>query len=211
MGFLKSIFGGDKQPPSPRSITSPKDLTLGDMLKMEFASQRLISGQTLKVTEQIFYDLSAVEKCKAVCAMDGVDKRVYVSQSTVNPEKTLEVAINVLPETIFRLFKEKEFVAIFDEPDNTDHRLNLINTIDEVDGFVGQSYYQERTNEAYRSTRDCREATLSETDWAGFDYKLMVSDDRQHAIRIEIFDGGRTDVFLIAYLALNKVEEYWPA
>jgi len=102
-------------------------------------------------------------------------------------------------------------VAIFDDPDNTDHRLTLMNTIDEVEGFVGQSYFQERTNEAYRSTRDCRETTLSDDDWAAFDYKLMVSDDRQHAIRIEVFDGGRTDVFLIAYLALNKVEEYWPA
>jgi len=211
MGFLKSVFGGGKQPPPPRSIESPKDLTTGDILKMEFASQSLISGQTLKVTDQVFYDLSAVEKCKTVSAMEGADKKVYVSSSTVNSEKPFEVAISVLPEIIFELFKEKDFVAIFDDPDNTDHRLTLMNTIDEVEGFVGQSYFQERTNEAYRSTRDCRETTLSDDDWAAFDYKLMVSDDRQHAIRIEVFDGGRTDVFLIAYLALNKVEEYWPA
>ncbi|VAW61832.1 hypothetical protein MNBD_GAMMA10-1701, partial [hydrothermal vent metagenome] len=78
-------------------------------------------------------------------------------------------------------------------------------------GFVGDAYYQERTNEAYRSTKDCREADLKESDWSGFDYKLMVTDDRQYAIRIEVYDGGRTDVYLIAYLASSKVEEYWPA
>ncbi len=209
MGFLKSMFGGGDEPP-PRSIESPKDLKTGDILKMEFSSQSLISGQTLKVLSQTFYDVSAVEKCKIVSSMEGADKRIYLSESSVNPEQPLEVAISVLPETIFKLFKEDKFVAIFDEPDNTDHRLNLINSLDEVDGFIATSYYQERTNEAYRSSKDCRQTKLTDDDWDAFDYKLMVSDDRQHAIRIEVFDGGRTDVFLIAYLALNKVDEYWP-
>ena len=210
MGFLKSIFGGGDEP-SPRVIGSPADFVKGDMVKMEFAAQSLVSGQTLKVIDQAFYDLSPVENCKTVSIMEGVDKRVYFSSSTVNPESPLEIAISILPETVFKLFKESEFVAIFDEPDNTDHRLNSISSLDEVDGFIGQSYYQERTNEAYRSVIDCRDATLTDDDWTPFDYKLMVSDDRQHAIRIEVFDGGRTDVYLIAYLPLNKVEEYWPA
>ncbi|VAW57903.1 hypothetical protein MNBD_GAMMA11-2017, partial [hydrothermal vent metagenome] len=84
-------------------------------------------------------------------------------------------------------------------------------TQDLIQGFVGDSYYQERTNEAYRSTKDCRKSDLKESDWSGFDYKLMVTDDRQYAVRIEVYDGGRTDVYLIVYLPLNKVEEYWPA
>lgn len=210
MGFFKSVFGGGKQPPSPGKIESPKDLKVGDMLKMEFASQTLISGQTLKVTDQVFYDISTVENCKTVSTLQGADKTLYVSYSSVNPELPLEIAINVLPETIFKLFKESKFAAIFDEPENTNHRLKLKHELDEVQGFVAPSYFQERTNEAYRSSKDCRSETLAEDDWSGFDYKLMVSDDRQHAIRIEVFDGGRTDVYLIAYLPLSKVEEYWP-
>ncbi|MCK4708337.1 MAG: hypothetical protein KAU21_06955, partial [Gammaproteobacteria bacterium] len=138
---------------------------------------------------------------------------VLLSTSTVNPERPLEVAISVLPETVFKLFKRKKFAAIFDEPDNSDHRLNLkadVGELNELQGFVAESYFQERTNEAYRSEKDCRQKTQEESDWAAFDYKLMVSDDRCHAVRIEVFDGGRTDVYLIAYLVLNKVEEYWP-
>ncbi len=210
MGFLKSMFGGgDKS--SPRRIESPKDLKAGDMVKMEFANQSVISGQTLKVSEQFFYDVSPIESCKTVSVMDGADRRVYLSYSGINADRPLEVAISVLPEMIFKLFKEESFVAIFDEPDNTDHRLKLKNELEEVQGFVGPSYYQERTNEAYRSIKDCRINSLNDADWQGFDYKLMVADDRQHAIRIEVFDGGRTDVYLIAYLSLSKVEEYWPA
>ncbi len=205
--------GGDKSPPA-RVIASPKDLNVGDMVKMEFAEQTLISGQMLKVSEQIFYDVSAVESCKTVSIMNGADQRVLLSFSSVNPDRPLEVAIAVLPEKVFEIFNQDQFVAIFEEPDNTDHRLRCkvkLNDLGELQGFVGKSYFQERTNEAYRSQKDCRGNTLSEADWAGFDYKLMVTDDRQHAIRIEVFDGGRTDVYLIAYLALNKVEEYWPA
>jgi len=214
MGLFKSMFGGGDKSPPRSPIESPKDLHQGDMLKMEFAEQTLISGKTLKVAEQLYYDISAVENCKTVSVLEGVDQRIFISTSSVNPEQQLEVAMAVLPEQVFELFKRKQFAAIFDEPDNTDHRLKSkvnLSELNEFQGFIGESYFQERTNEAYRSTKDCRATTLNDTDWAAFDYKLLVTDDRKHAIRIEVFDGGRTDVYLIAYLALNKVEEYWPA
>ncbi len=214
MGFLKSLFGGGDEPPPPRNIDSPKVLKVGDIVKMEFSEQSLVSAQTLKVKEQVFYDLSALEKCKTVSVMDGIERRVYVSHSTVNPDRPLEIALSILPEEVFLLFNEKDFVAIFDEPDNMDHRLKR-STKGKApgfsEGFVADSYFQERTNEAYRSTQDCRNARLRDDQWSGFDYKLMVADNRQHGIRIEVYDGGRTDVYLIAYLALNKVENYWPA
>ncbi len=213
MGFFKSMFGGDDESP-PRNIESPRDLQPGDLMKMEFAEQDLISAQTLKVTEQLSYDLSAVENCKTVSIMHGADQRVWVSMSNVNPDYPLEIAVSALPEDVFRIFKRKQFAAIFDEPDNTDHRLKRKiedNELGVFQGFVGASYYQERTNEAYRSRKDCRGDGLQASDWEGFDYKLMVADDRRHAVRIEVFDGGRTDVYLIAYLPLSKVEDYWPA
>ena len=184
------------------------------MVKMEFAGQTLLSGKMLKVSEQIFYDVSGVESCKTVSIMEGADQRLFLSSSTVNPERPLEVAIALLPEAVFKIFKRKKFVAIFEEPENNDHRISRKidpDKLNELQGFVGESYFQERTHEGYRSPKDCRDEKLPESDWAGFDYKLMVSDDRNHAVRIEVFDGGRTDVYLIAYLPLNKVAEYWPA
>lgn len=214
MGLFKSVFSGGDKPPLAKSIESPKGLSVGDILKMEFAEQSLISGQTLKVTEQFFYDISAVESCKPVSVMEGADQRIYLSTSNVNPDRSLEVSVAVRPETIFKLFKRKKFIAIFDEPENTDHRINRkidLAELGDLQGFVGESYFQERTNEAYRSTKDCRQHARNDSDWTAFDYKLLVTDDRQHAVRIEVFDGGRTDIYLIAYLPLNKVEEYWPA
>ncbi len=214
MGLFKSMFGGGDSPPPSAKIESPNDLKPGDMVKMGFSDQPLTSGQTLKVTEQLFYDLSEVENCKIVSVMEGADQRVLLSTSTVNPDRPLELAVAALPETVFRIFKRKKFVAIFEQPDNSDHRISRKTSVDdlnELQGFVGESYFQERTHEAYRSKKDCRHETMLDSDWAAFDYKLMVSDDRQHAVRIEVFDGGRTDIYLIVYLTLNKIEEYWPA
>ena len=216
MRLFKSLFSrdGDNESPSLATIESPKDLKIADMLKMEFSDIPLISGQTLKVCEQRFYDLSALENCKIVSVMEGADQRIYLSTSTVNPQRPLEVAVAILPDTVFKIFDQSEFVAIFDEPDNTNHRINRkisLAELNELQGFVAESYFQERTNEAYISSKDCRNGALAESDWTGFDYKLMVSDDRLNSIRIEVFDGGRTDVYLIAYLPLHKVEEYWPA
>lgn len=214
MGLFKSMFGGGDEPSPSRHIESPADLKPGDMVKMEFAEQTLLSGKMLKVSEQLFYDVSGVESCKTLSIMEGADQRLFLSTSTVNPERPLEVAIALLPETVFRIFKRKKFVAIFEEPDNTSHRISRKidpDKLNELQGFVGESYFQERTNEAYRSRQDCRDEKLPESAWSGFDYKLMVSDDRNHGVRIEVFDGGRTDVYLIAYLPLSKVAEYWPA
>lgn len=211
MGFISSLFGAGDKDVAPRIIETPKDLLVDDIVKMEFAQQSLVSGQTLKVVEQIFYDVSALESCKPVSVMCGADQRIYLSHSSVNVERPLEVAINVLPDVVFQLFDQNAFSAIFDEPDNTNHRLNLKQSSDQTAGFVAQSYFQERTNEAYRSKSDCRHITLTDSQWTAFDYKLMVSNDRQHAIRIEVYDGGRTDIYLIAYLDLSKIEEYWPA
>lgn len=214
MGLLKSLFGGGKKPPPSEQIKSPQELHTNDLIKMEFSALPLISGQTLKVSEQIFYDISAVESCKTVSILEGADQRIFLSKSSVNPDRPVEVAVSVLPEKIFELFNREQFIAIFDEPDNTDHRIdsnNNANAENSFQGFIGNSYYQERTNEAYRSSKDCRETTLSDSDWISFDYKLLVTDDRHHAIRIEVYDGGRTDVYLIAYLSLNKIESYWPA
>ena len=214
MGLFKSMFGGDDKSPPPRTLASPKELTLGDMVKMEFAEQTLLSGKTLKVVEQNFYDVSAVESCKTVSTMEGADQRLFLSISTVNPDRPLEVAVVLLPDDVFKIFKRKKFVAIFEEPENSNHRINRKidpNELNELQGFVGESYFQERTNEAYRSQKDCRNGSLPESAKSGFDYKLLVSDDRHHAVRIEVFDGGRTDVYLIAYLPLSKIAEYWPA
>ncbi len=194
MGIIKSVFGGGDKSSPVQNIESPKDLKVGDMLKMEFSEQALISGGILKVDEQFFYDLSAVENCKVVSVMEGADQRIYLSTSSVNPERPLEV-------------------AIFDEPENINHRIKRkaeLTELSELQGFIGEVYSQERTNEAYRSTQDCRDKERVDPDWTAFDYKLLVSEDRQHAVRIEVFDGGRTDIYFIAYLALNKVEKYWP-
>ena len=47
--------------------------------------------------------------------------------------------------------------------------------------------------------------------WEAFDYSLLVSDDRQFALQTEVYDGGRTEVFLLVYLPLDKIEELYPA
>ncbi len=43
MGLFKSLFGGGDKSPPAAAPESPKDLHIGDMLKMEFAEQGLIS------------------------------------------------------------------------------------------------------------------------------------------------------------------------
>ena len=57
-------------------------------------------------------------------------------------------------------------------------------------------------------------ATLDEhvtSDAEGVDHYRLVSDDRRHAVEIQVFDSGRTDVLAVALLTPGSVEELWPA
>ncbi len=85
--------------------------------------------------------------------MSGVEQRVLVSTSSVNPDRPLEVAVAILPEKVFELFKRQQFVAIFDEPDNTNHRLQRkakVAELNELEGFIASSYFQESVSQSKR-------------------------------------------------------------
>jgi len=216
MGIFKSLFGGgDTDDAAPRSLTHPKDLQVNDLVKFGFAAQTGISAADFKVTEVNTYHFSAGQEPTTVFTLDGVEGLFSLSLRNESGDTLLEVGKVVLPEHIEQIFPWEPFVDIIEPGSGAHHTLERLAEPDEFTGWTAPQYSQEAGggDEAYFHTGDYRGRSLPEgkDECEPFDYYLMVSPDRLHALRITVFDGGRSEATLLAYLPLNKLEEMWPA
>ncbi len=76
----------------------------------------------------------------------------------------------------------------------------------------GKTYRQEAAREAYRHECDPEETEIGSglEGATAFDFYRLVSDERSHAVEIQVHDGGRTEARLVALLEERHVEEFLP-
>jgi len=216
MGIFKSLFGGgNTEDAAPRTLTHPKDLQVNDLVKFGFAAQTGISAADFKVTAVNTIHFSADQEPATIFTLEGMEDMFTLSLRNETSGTLLELGKVVLPEQIEQIFPWEQFVDIIEPDTGAHHTLERLAEPDELAGWTAQQYSQEAGggDEAYFHAGDYRERSLPEgkDECEPFDYYLMVSPDRLHALRIAVFDGGRSEATLLVYLPLNKLEEMWPA
>ena len=84
----------------------------------------------------------------------------------------------------------------------------------DLEPWLADSYFQEAKAESgYFYEKDCRKGGPAgyEGDGEPFEYYLLVSADRGHAIEIEVYAGGDTEVSLTLYRPIDDIKDLWPA
>ena len=63
------------------------------------------------------------------------------------------------------------------------------------------------------TTKDYRGARPSDYEGDGepFDYYCLVDSSESHAVEIEVYPGGETDVSLTLYRDVDDIKDLWPA
>ncbi len=212
MKWFKKLTGGaDEQDAAPRVLDHPKDLQLGDIIKFGFCGLDDLSNVSAVVKEINTYDLSVGQK-KTVFTLDAVGSLYFLAVINERGTESLEVSRLVLPPVVDQLFGFDQFAVIL-ESDSVDGQLHRKREPNDIAGWTAESYFQEAYNEAYFHSGDFRGTLLpsSKEESTAFDYYVLVSPDRKHALQIEVYDGSRTDVLLIARLPIRAIEELWPA
>ncbi|NOY62440.1 MAG: hypothetical protein GXP10_04670 [Gammaproteobacteria bacterium] len=214
MSFFSSFFK-DKttQESAPRSLNHPKDLQIGDIVAFGFTAQSGIGRQSFKVDSIRTYDFDGDTENQTVFTLKGADSTLYLSVVQDRGIERVELARTLLPEDVAQIFDIERFANLF-EPDSGVH--NTLNRIDEPETYSGWTaavYRQEAGNQIYVDNTDLRgdSGQRYADDGAACDYYLLVSDDRNYAVQAEVYDGGRTDVYLKVYIPLSKIEGLWPA
>ena len=204
-----------EKPIEVRVLEHPRDLLVGDMVDFALMDQAVLNNQSFQVTKIWTLDLGGDKHKRTYFQLNDVDRNIRLR---VCYDNVLELAQEVMPDIVLQIFSEADIVAILDPNTGVNHQLKANVSMDnlptKIVGWVAENYRQEGFEMAYRYEDDYRNKSLP--DWVddvelGCDFAWLISDDRQHALEFRVFDGGRTEVHLCAYLPLRKIEALWPA
>ncbi|KAF3982669.1 MAG: hypothetical protein HFP81_09915 [Methylococcales symbiont of Hymedesmia sp. n. MRB-2018] len=205
----------NKKPVEARVLEHPADLQLGDMLDFALMDQAILNNQSFQVAKIWTLDLGGDNHKRTYFQLNDVGKNIRLR---VCQDDVLELAKEVTPDALLKIFSEADIVAILDPDTGVNHQLkaniSMQKLSTELIGWVAQNYRQEGFELAYRYEGDYRHKSLP--DWAGdaergCDFAWLISDDRQYALEFRVFDGGRTEAHLCAYVPLRKIDALWPA
>ncbi len=215
MSLLKGIFnkgrGADKNIPA-RSLDHPRDLQAGDIIKLGFAAQEGIGNRSFTVETVTTFDLGENHQ-KTVFTIETAGERFRMAVVRDGMDEWLEIARQVLPDDVQQVFDVEAFINLLDPDTGVNHVLERIHEPDFLTDWTAPVYRQEAGHNAYYYSDDYRDSELPHDADEGeaFSYYLLVSDDRRFALEVQVYDGGRTEVYLIVYLPVSKIEELWPA
>lgn len=207
--MFKRLFGGGDDAPPP-SVEFPWQAGPGSFFKTGFIAPDGLASSELQVTGVHALDLGA--HVRRVLTIESLD--LGKLQLWHGERDKIAIARLIDRRDVERLFDVDQFALLFDhdEPPNL-----VLERRKERKGFVGWTdavYRQEGAQEAYIQDVDPDETEVGDALGKGVravDHYRLVGDDREHALEAIVHDGGRTDVALIALLAVTVVEEIWTA
>lgn len=216
MSWLNKIGlgGATEEEAAPRRLEHPRDLSPGDMVQFEFAAQPEISNRTFTVTR--LWALSTGEGSAHLQIYYGLQDGEQKIRLRVIDEEQIEIAIEILPDPLLTIFKQKGVIELLEseDPMGVLKRRKLEKVPDAFQPWTAPLYRREGVLLAYRFEGDYRTQPLPEaadSGEVGCDYHPLISDDRKHSVEFRVFDGGRTEVHLCTVIPRRKLEALWPA
>lgn len=201
--------------PVARQLEHPSNLLMGDMVEFALMSQAGLTNKSFQVSKIWTLDMGGNRHKRIYFQLDDTETNIRLR---VVDKDTVELGLEVYPETLLEVFSEADIATILDPDSGVNHRLkakiSMIDLPQILAGWVVKKYRQEGFELAYRYEYDYRNKALPEhIDGCeeGCDFAWLISDDRQHALEFRVFDGGRTEAHLCAYIPLRKIDALWPA
>lgn len=208
--FRKLFGGGGDDPPPPAE--HPWELGPGDFLKLGFTAPEGLSAQELQIASVHALDLGGPQLVRRVLVADNAAGDRFMLWRADGGQ--VAFAREVLRPVVEKIFDIDEFARLFDPDEPSNLSLSRKAEPPEFAGWTTPVYRQEGEQEAYRHMADPDETKIGTelTDDAEvFDFYRLVGDRRQFALEAHVFDGGRTDVWVVTHLDESMVEEMWQA
>ncbi len=208
--MFRRFFGGSKQDDAPPAPEHAWDLRVGDFLKFGLVAPDGLARAELQVSGVHAVDFGGPGKIRRVLEIDS--PALGAIWLWRDEDQSVALARAVDRPLVEQLFDLDAFGLLFEPDEPANVVLERQSEPDGTEGWTGALYRQEGAQTAYRHRED------PATDLIGglltgageeFDHYRLVGDDRRHAIEVQVDDGGRTDVILVALLPPALIEELW--
>ncbi|WP_076539736.1 hypothetical protein [Shewanella sp. UCD-KL21] len=217
MGFLRGLFGKKEAP--KRQLDHVNKLLKGDMISLDdsFALPEQLRGQQLKVEAIHTYEYERSQQCEWL--LRGHSGTAIFMSYIEEDEAYLSFSLKINRSIVEQIFDLDEFSQLFEEPGNAELKtLPLSNELDsEYARWLSDAYHQvEFAAFGYFHRQDYRGQKPPQDDnnqqrGDGFESYSLVDSDESHAVDIEVYEGGDTEVMLTLYRPLTDIREFWPA
>lgn len=216
MGFFNNIFG--KKVPPQRKIDHPSQLNVGDMISIDnsFALPVQLRGQQLRVEAINTYEFERSQQAEWVLKGHGNDT-IFLSLEE-DDDTYLAFSLKISRSQVEQIFDLEQFSTLFDEPGHANLQTQELSAdiSNQLEQWLGKQYHQVTFaafgyfhREDYRGLKPPQDA--SGATGTPFEYYLLLDNDESHAVEVEVYDGGSTDVVLTLYRPLTDIRDYWPA
>ncbi|MBR9727734.1 hypothetical protein ACFOD0_05385 [Shewanella intestini] len=215
MGFLSGLFGKKAAP--ARKLSHPNDLLKGDMLTLDdsFALPSQLRKQQLRVEGIHTYEYERNKQAELLLRGNS-DRAIFMSYIEED-DPYLSISIKITRADVEDMFEMDEFALLFEEPGHA-----ILNTKglpaeleNELGPWLSEQYHQvEFAKFGYFHRQDYRTTTPPQAENAQhgdqFESYSLINSDETHAIDVEVYEGGETEVMLTLYRPLSDIREYWP-
>jgi hypothetical protein len=211
--MFKKFFGNQKTP--TRTLTSPAQLDVGDLITLKPRSTlpECLQGQTLEVIKVCAYEYPGGYEPEFTLK-SPTGQVVYLSVNDDDGNVELTFSIEIPRDTVFALFGEQAFAELWGE-DFAELVTRADHDVPGLEGWWAPVYRQEeKMAEAYFYNRDMRQQgrrRYADDDAEELRYHACTGGEAEEfQLTAEIWESGKTDVYLGKTFAATVIEEMWP-
>ena len=210
--FLKGVWSRTKKEPVARRLEHPRDLAVGDIIHLtdSYALPASLRDQSLRVisvgTYQYEYEFATT------FALQGQgDETIDMVVEKEDGRENLALSMKINRDTVAELFDLDQFADLFSEDSQV--VLERQSDPEDLSFWTAPAYRQNACAErGFFYEKDYRDSKPPDEEGEGepFDYFAATSDEGNHALEVEVWEGGETDVVLTVYRPMEDIKELWP-
>jgi len=212
---MKKLFNklrGKTESGQPK-LVHPRQLSVGDFLKLDdsFALPSLLRNATLEVLEVNTSQFEFSHEPEWILQGE-TGQAIFFSIIEEDGESSAAFSIKVERGDVEALFDMDQFSGIFEE--ELPACLQVKASDGPLSSWLAETYAQDGQSErGYFYRQDYRGSQPPATEGSGepFDYYCLCNGEGTHALEIEVWGSGETDVLLTLYRPLSDIRELWPA
>ena len=137
---------------------------------------------------------------------------IFFSINEEDGKSSAAFSIKIERRDVEALFDMEQFSSIFDSEFPT--RLHVKKNEGPLSAWLADIYEQDGESERgffYRQDYRGSQPPITEGSGEPFDYYSLYNDEGTHALEVEVWGNGETDILLTLYRPLSDIRELWPA
>jgi hypothetical protein len=204
MSFFKNLFGAKVKP--SRTLSHPRDLRLGDIIKFKFLSQEDLSGKTFEISQINTYVYDN-EFYPEYILKDQSSNIIYLMVEEEDGEEYLALSKKVTKSQISDILPQEQLEKIFKKGIGT--KAKPASKPEGLEEWLVDSYTETDDNVKGSYTKGDARVSGASNSYQEFKSHTLVDKSDTYALEIEVYSSNEIELSATIYHEISEIEEMW--